>query len=73
MIREITQMQSTCLTLAAQGMTAKQAGRELGLSEYTVKDHWQAASIRLGATNKTHAVALALASGQISAADVEVA
>ena len=73
MTREITPMQSTCLTLAAQGLTAKQAGRELGLSEHTVKDHWHAASIRLGATNKAHAVALAMASGQISAADVEAA
>lgn len=51
--REILQM------LADGGSTANAAGR-LGLSEETVKTHTKYALARLGARNRTHAVAIAL-------------
>ena len=66
-----TPAQLQALALMAKGMRAKEAAAHLGLSPWTVKDHIHNACRRMGAKNATHAVAIALTSGQISAADVE--
>jgi DNA-binding NarL/FixJ family response regulator len=57
---KLTQRQREILQLLANGESTTVAARELGLSEETVKTHTKNALARLGARNRTHAVAIAL-------------
>jgi DNA-binding NarL/FixJ family response regulator len=56
----LTRRQRQILQLLADGESTTFAARELGLSEETVKTHTRNALARLGARNRTHAVAIAL-------------
>jgi DNA-binding NarL/FixJ family response regulator len=57
---QLTSRQRQILQLMANGGSTTAAARELGLSEETVKTHTRNALGRLGARNRTHAVAIAL-------------
>lgn len=57
---KLTGRQRQILQLLANGESTTVAARELGLSEETVKTHTKNALARLGARNRTHAVAIAL-------------
>jgi DNA-binding NarL/FixJ family response regulator len=57
---KLTKRQREILQLLANGGSTSAAARELGLSEETVKTHTRNALARLGARNRTHAVAIAL-------------
>lgn len=57
---KLTRRQREILQLLANGESATVAARELGVSEETVKSHTKNALARLGARNRTHAVAIAL-------------
>jgi DNA-binding NarL/FixJ family response regulator len=57
---KLTRRQRQILQLIANGEPTTVAARELGLSEQTVKTHTKNALARLGARNRTHAVAIAL-------------
>jgi DNA-binding NarL/FixJ family response regulator len=57
---KLTQRQRQILQLLANGESTTVAARELDLSEETVKTHMKNALARLGAKNRTHAVAIAL-------------
>jgi DNA-binding NarL/FixJ family response regulator len=57
---KLTGRQRQILQLLANGESTTVAARELGLSEETVKTHIKTALARLGARNRTHAVAIAL-------------
>jgi DNA-binding NarL/FixJ family response regulator len=57
---QITRRQRQILQLLADGGSTTAAARDLGLSEETVKTHTRNALARLGARNRTHAVAIAL-------------
>jgi DNA-binding NarL/FixJ family response regulator len=57
---KLTKRQREILQLLADGESTTVAARELGLSEETVKTHIKTALARLGARNRTHAVAIAL-------------
>jgi NarL family two-component system response regulator LiaR len=57
---KLTRRQREILQLVANGESTTVAARELGLSEETVKTHTKNALGRLGARNRTHAVAIAL-------------
>jgi DNA-binding NarL/FixJ family response regulator len=57
---KLTGRQRQILQLLANGESTTVAARELGLSEETVKSHIKTALARLGARNRTHAVAIAL-------------
>jgi DNA-binding NarL/FixJ family response regulator len=57
---KLTRRQREILQLLADGGSTVAAARELGLSEETIKTHTKNALARLGARNRTHAVALAL-------------
>jgi DNA-binding NarL/FixJ family response regulator len=57
---KITGRQRQILQLLANGEPATVAARQLDLSEETVKTHTKNAVARLGARNRTHAVAIAL-------------
>ena len=57
---KLTQRQREILQLLANGESTTVAARELDLSEETVKSHTKHALARLGAKNRTHAVAIAV-------------
>jgi DNA-binding NarL/FixJ family response regulator len=57
---KLTQRQREILQLLANGESTTVAAHELGLSEETIKTHTKNALARLGARNRTHAVAIAL-------------
>jgi DNA-binding NarL/FixJ family response regulator len=57
---KLTQRQRQILQLLADGESTTVAARELDLSEETVKTHTKNTIARLGARNRTHAVAIAL-------------
>jgi len=57
---KLTRRQRQILQRLADGESTTVAARELDLSEETVKTHMKNALARLGARNRTHAVAIAL-------------
>jgi len=57
---KLTKRQREILQLLANGESTSVAARELDLSEETIKTHTKNALGRLGARNRTHAVAIAL-------------
>ncbi len=57
---KLTRRQRQILQLLADGESTTVAARELDLSEETVKTHTKNALARLGARNRTHAVAIAV-------------
>lgn len=57
---KLTRRQRQLLQLLADGESTTVAARELDLSEETIKTHTKNALARLGARNRTHAVAIAL-------------
>lgn len=57
---KLTRRQRQILQLLADGESTTVAARELDLSEETVKTHTKHALARLGARNRTHAVAIAV-------------
>lgn len=57
---KLTRRQREILQLLADGESTTFAARQLDLSEETVKTHTKNALARLGAKNRTHAVAIAL-------------
>lgn len=54
------------LTLLAGGASSPEAAAALDLSAETVRTHVKRAMAKLNARTRTHAVALAIAEGQIS-------
>lgn len=57
---KLTQRQRQILQLLADGESTTVAARELDLSEETVKTHMKNTLARLGARNRSHAVAIAM-------------
>ncbi len=57
---KLTRRQREILQLLADGGSTVAAARDLGLSEETIKTHTKNALGRLGARNRTHAIAIAL-------------
>lgn len=57
----LTELQCRVLELMAHGHTDARVGHMLGVTEYTVRRQLRGAFARLGAQNRTHAVALAMA------------
>lgn len=62
---EISLRRREILALAADGMLDKQIGDALGISESTVRNHWQHLFQKLGAVNRTEAVTRAIRQGLI--------
>jgi DNA-binding CsgD family transcriptional regulator len=63
----LTQRESQILSLLAAGRSGAQIADELVLSAETVRTHVRNAMSKLGATTRSHAVALALRRGEIGA------
>lgn len=65
-VAHLTPREIEVLTWTANGKTRWEISEILNISEETVKNHVENACVRLGTSNKTHAVALALVQGLIS-------
>ena len=55
-----TEREQACVTHLIQGMTDKEIAQQLGLSEYTVKDHFKHVRKKTGATNRAGIIARVL-------------
>jgi len=64
--RPVTDRQLEILTNVARGRTNRQIGEALGISEKTVRNHLRAISHKLSASDRTHAVVLAIGNGWIA-------
>lgn len=64
-VEELTPRERTVLALLAQGRQNKEIARELSITERTVKFHLSAIYGKLGAGNRTEAVAIALQQGLV--------
>ena len=56
----LTGRECDVLTLLAQGLQLEEIAARLGIGSETVRTHVRKASERLGAANRTHAVAIAI-------------
>ena len=61
----LTRRQRQILQLYADGQSTARVAKRLGLSAETIRTHTKAILLRLGARDRTHAVAIALRSSQI--------
>jgi DNA-binding CsgD family transcriptional regulator len=61
----LTQRETEILTWVAHGKSYWETGRILNISEETIKDHLKSTRAKLGASNTTHAIAIALMHGLI--------
>jgi DNA-binding NarL/FixJ family response regulator len=66
----LTRREREIMSLLAQGQTGEQVATLLVLSAETVKTHIRNAMVRLHATTRVHAIALALRDGEITAPGV---
>lgn len=64
-MRKLSKRELEILRSAAEGNNCKETGRDLGITESTVKVHRKAIIRMFGAKNCTHAVVLALRKGLI--------
>ncbi|MBB5053048.1 DNA-binding CsgD family transcriptional regulator [Afipia massiliensis] len=67
----LTAREIEVLKLVATGHSAEQAAKKLRLSKRTVEVHIRTARLKLGATNATHAVVLALKQKLFRLRDIE--
>mgnify|MGYP001450532352 CR=1 FL=1 len=63
--RSLSPRELDALSMLAAGQSRGQASEALGISEHTLRVYIEAARLKLGAMNTTHAVALALTQGLI--------
>lgn len=64
-VKQLSEQQVRIIGLLADGVTTREIGDALGLSEHRVKQHIRTILELLGAHDRTHAVALALRAGLI--------
>ena len=62
----LTPRETEVLTLVAEGHAIRQIARELGISTSTVKNHVERIPAKLGASDRTRAVVMALEMGLVS-------
>lgn len=68
--REIlTRRERDCLVLSGRGHSEKEVAQKLNISPNTVRVHIENIKRKLGAANKSHALILALLSGETELAD----
>ncbi len=63
--RELSGREVQVLTLVALGQTNREIGAALSISEGTVKNHLKSIARKLVARDRTHAVVLAMANGDL--------
>jgi DNA-binding NarL/FixJ family response regulator len=68
----LTDAELDALQLAASGYTSRQIAHRLDTTEVGVHLRLKAAATKLGARSRTHAVAVALVTGLLDPADIEL-
>lgn len=71
-MRPLTARRRQVLAMVANGHTNAQIGRALGIHERTVNRHLAEIFQVLGARERANAVAIALATGQLGAHDIQL-
>lgn len=71
-MQKLTDREWQVLYLSAQGKTLEQTADALGLSVDTIKTHVRRMMRRMGAVNRTHAVAIAYEQGVLGGTSSEV-
>ena len=66
LVEPLTRREQEVLELLAEGLPNKAIAARLGISDQTVKFHVASISAKLGATNRTEAVRLALRRGLLT-------
>lgn len=64
-VTSLTDREKEVLTLLALGETNATIADQLHLSPETIRSHTRSARLRLGARSRSHAIALAIHSGQL--------
>lgn len=72
MDQRLSERQRQVLLLAANGYTNMAIGRALGIHYTTAQRHLQNVYIKLGASDRAHAVAVALRLAEIDMADIHI-
>ena len=67
----LSKRERECLVLAARGLSEKLIARTLHISPNTVRVHATNANRKLGARSKGHAIAIAIANGEIALGDLQ--
>lgn len=62
----VSARQSEVLRMYLAGMTDRRIAAALGISPATLREHWKRLYFRLGATNRAHAVRLAVDAGAVA-------
>ena len=62
--RVLTSRERDCLVLSGRGHTEKEVAQQLDISPNTVRVHIENIKRKLGASNKSHAIVLALVIGE---------
>ena len=69
--RMLSPRERQVLQLMAEGLSNKEISQCLGITVPTTKNHVNHVSMRLGALNRAHAVALGMARGLVELANLE--
>lgn len=56
----LTEKEKEVLRFGAEGFSNKEIANQMGLAIYTIKDHWKNIFTKLGASDRAHAVSIAL-------------
>jgi LuxR family transcriptional regulator, quorum-sensing system regulator SolR len=59
----LTERETAIMRLMVDGLSAKEIGRDLGISPRTVEGRVRTIILKLGAANKVHAVVIAIRAG----------
>lgn len=70
--RALSPVELVCLRYAANGCSNAETGRLIDRDEDTVKTHIRGVLRKLGARDRAHAVAILLATGQLTATDIHI-
>jgi DNA-binding CsgD family transcriptional regulator len=61
----LSERETKCLQLAAEGFTSDEVAKETGIAPGTVKNLWKSASTKLGSDNLKQSIAMAMRRGLI--------
>ncbi|MGI9378799.1 MAG: helix-turn-helix domain-containing protein [Methyloligellaceae bacterium] len=67
---QLTKREKECLLLSSCGLREAEIARELEISPHTVRVHMVNAKKRLGASNKSHSIVLALLTNNLELSEV---
>ncbi len=70
---ELSERETTILRHAADGLTDKEIGKELGIGVSTIRTYWDRLRDKLGAVNRAQAIALGMPRNRLQDVGIELA